>query len=145
MSVYLDRFLNMPAVRLPDPDDTVADPAPLLNGLLDLLDERQQVDAAGRLVARYLNSDGDPDRLLATLGRALLREARDFHTIQMVEAAVCQYEELREVPTVADAATHVLVAAARYLAAHAPTMRSQGQTFEIAQRLSRGERLFEEE
>ena len=38
----------------------------------------------------------------------------------------------------------VLIAAARYLAAHAPTMRAQGQTFNIAQRLARGERLFEE-
>ena len=35
-------------------------------------------------------------------------------------------------------------AAARYLAAHAPTMRAQGQTFTIAQRLQRGEHLFEE-
>ena len=33
---------------------------------------------------------------------------------------------------------------ARYLAAHSPTMRAQGQTFQIAQRLSRGEHLFEE-
>jgi hypothetical protein len=40
---------------------------------------------------------------------------------------------------------HVLVAAARYLAAHAPTMRAQGQTYQIASRLSRGEKLFEEE
>jgi len=38
----------------------------------------------------------------------------------------------------------VLIAGARYLAAHAPTMRSQGQTFGIARRLSHGENLFEE-
>jgi len=38
----------------------------------------------------------------------------------------------------------VLVAAARYLAAHAPTVRAQGQTYQIARRLSRGERLFED-
>jgi hypothetical protein len=38
----------------------------------------------------------------------------------------------------------VLVAAARYLAAHAPTVRAQGQTYQIAHRLQRGERLFEE-
>jgi hypothetical protein len=36
------------------------------------------------------------------------------------------------------------VAAARYLAAHAPTVRAQGQTYQIARRLSRGERFFEE-
>jgi hypothetical protein len=34
------------------------------------------------------------------------------------------------------------VAAARYLAAHSPTMRSQGQTYDIARRLSRGEILL---
>jgi hypothetical protein len=39
---------------------------------------------------------------------------------------------------------HVLIAASRYLAAHAPTMRAQGQTFTIAQRLAHGEKLFEE-
>ncbi len=38
----------------------------------------------------------------------------------------------------------MLVAAARYLAAHAPTVRAQGQTYQIAYRLNRGERLFEE-
>ena len=42
------------------------------------------------------------------------------------------------------AGTHVLVAAARYLAAHAPTVRAPGQTYQIAHRLFRGERLFEE-
>jgi len=41
-------------------------------------------------------------------------------------------------------AVNVLVAAGRYLAAHAPTMRAQGQTYGIAVRLSRGENLFEE-
>ena len=37
-----------------------------------------------------------------------------------------------------------LLAAARYLAAHATTTRSQRQTFDIALRLHRGERLYEE-
>jgi hypothetical protein len=37
-----------------------------------------------------------------------------------------------------------LLAAARYLAAHATTTRSERQTFEIARRLGRGERLYED-
>jgi hypothetical protein len=69
-----------------------------------------------------------------------LREDRDFHTIQTVEAAYRQYEYLRGM----QAGTHVLVAAGRYLAAHSPTVREQGQTYQIAYRLHRGERLFEE-
>jgi hypothetical protein len=40
---------------------------------------------------------------------------------------------------------HILTAATRYLAAHAPTMRSQEQTWQIVDRLQRGARLFEAE
>ncbi len=82
-----------------------------------------------------------PQRLLAVLGKMLLREDRDFHTIQTVEAAFRQYQLLAGTPE----ATHVLIAAARYLAAHAPTVRAQEQTYQIARRLNRGERIFEEE
>jgi hypothetical protein len=119
MSVYLDRFLNVPAARLPEPGEP--------GDLLALLDRRQQVDAAAQHV-------GDPAELVA----ALIREDRDFHTIQCVEAAVRQHELLGgdRLP---------LVAAARYLAAHAPTPRAQRQTFEIARRLHRGDALYEEE
>ena len=39
----------------------------------------------------------------------------------------------------------VVVAAARYLAAHAPTQREMLQTLRIAQRLHRGESVYEEE
>ena len=46
MSVYLDRFLNVPATRLPRPQAD-ADPAALLAELPTLLDGQQQVDEAG--------------------------------------------------------------------------------------------------
>jgi nitrite reductase/ring-hydroxylating ferredoxin subunit len=140
MSVYLDRFLNVPAARLPEPEGTVPDPEVLLGELPKLLDRQQQVNEAGELVARYLHGGGPPERLLAMLGKVLLRENRDFHTIQTVEAAFRQYGLLRATP----GGVHVLVAAARYLAAHAPTMRAQGQTYQIANRLHRGENLFDE-
>ncbi len=140
MSVYLDRFLNVPAARLPEPTDADANPEAVLGQFPGLLDRQQQVNEAGELVARYLQAKGDSDRLLAALGKMLLREDRDFHTIQTMEAAFRQYELLRGTP----AATHVLVAAARYLAAHAPTVRAQRQTYQIALRLHRGDRLFEQ-
>jgi nitrite reductase/ring-hydroxylating ferredoxin subunit len=139
MSVYLDRFLNVPAAPLPQASDMVENPESLLAELPGLLDRQQQVNEAGTLAARYLFSSGRPDLLRAILGRMLLREDRDFHTIQAVEAAFRESELLGQTP----AGAHVLIAAARYLAAHAPTMRAQGQTFQIAQRLCRGERLFE--
>ncbi len=140
MSVYLDRFLNIPPAHVPEPR-AAEDPDEVLREFAGLLDRQQQVNEAGALVARYLHSRGAPDKLKAVLGALLLREDRDFHTIQAVEAAFRLAGRLRETP---GAAATVLVAAARYLAAHAPTVRAQGQTFQIAQRLHRGERLFEE-
>jgi nitrite reductase/ring-hydroxylating ferredoxin subunit len=140
MSVYLDRFLNVPAARLPDPNGKVENADESLQELPQLLDRQQQVNEAGRVVARYLHAGADPGPLLALLGRMLLREDRDFHTIQMMEGAVRQFESLRGTP----AGVHVLAAAARYLAAHAPTVRAEGQTFQIAYRLHRGETVFEE-
>lgn len=140
MSVYLDRFLNVPPARLPQPNGTV-DTKTLLPQLANLLDRQQQVNEAGEMVARYLYSGGDADALLAALGHLLLREDRDFHTIQSVEAAFNQYRILRGTKE----GVHVLIATTRYLAAHSPTVRAEGQTFQIAYRLSRGERLFEEE
>lgn len=139
MSVYLDRFLNVPATRLPLPT-RIADPNTLLDDLSLVFDRQQEVDEAGTLVASFLARGGDPDRLVSALGAALAREDRNFHTIQCVEASVRQFELLRE--TEADGLP--LIAAARYLAAHAPTTRSQRQTFDIARRLHRGERLYEE-
>ncbi len=141
MSVYLDRFLNIPPAKLPEGGGTNARPDDVLAELTALLDRQQQVNAAAALVARYRASEGDPKHLLATLGRLLLREDRDFHTIQCVEAAFRQYALLQDAPE----AWNVLIAAARYLAAHSPTVRAEGQTYQIAQRLHRGEKLFEEE
>lgn len=141
MSIYLDRFLNLPAVALPERNGNHQPPAQVLAGLPGLLDRQQQVNPAARSVADYLDGGGEPRQMLAMLGRLLLREDRDFHTIQCIEAAFRQYTLQPD----AAAQTHVLVAAARYLAAHSPTVRSQGQTYQIAQRLHRGEKLFEGE
>ena len=141
MSIYLDRFLNLPSVRLPQPDP-VSEPDALLDDFAPLLNLQQQVNQAGALAAQYLVSGGCPQKLMAQMGHLLLREDRDFHTIQCVEAAFNQYSIISRES--AERANHVLIAAARYLAAHAPTMRSQLQTYTIARRLSHGENLFEE-
>jgi nitrite reductase/ring-hydroxylating ferredoxin subunit len=138
MVVYLNRFLNVPPAPLPEPAAS-DDPAALLRELPGMLDRQQQVQQTGRLVGAYIANGGAPEPLLAALGHALLREDRNFHTIQAVEAAFQQYRLRRGTPE----GTHVLVAAARYLAAHAPTMRAEGQTYQIAYRLFRGERLFD--
>ncbi|HLA43348.1 MAG TPA: hypothetical protein VJZ27_07945, partial [Aggregatilineales bacterium] len=141
MSVYLYRFLNIPAARIPEAGENNQTSDEALNLLLSLLDKQQQVNEAGQLVVQYLSGQNAPERLLAQLGKALLREDRDFHTIQTLETAFTQYSLLKNDP----AGVHVLVAAARYLAAHAPTVRAQRQTYQIAQRLHHGELLFEGE
>ena len=141
MSVYVDRFLNVPSAPLPKPQARTDDPDAVLEGIPAMLDRQQQIAAVGRAVGSYLYGGGDPDRLIALLGRLLLREDRDFHTIQTYEAAVRQFQLNRDAPE----APHFLIAAARYLAAHAPTVRSQKQTFDIAARLHRGEKVFEDD
>jgi nitrite reductase/ring-hydroxylating ferredoxin subunit len=140
MSVYLDRFLNVPAVPIPESRNAAGDPDELLVGLPVLLNQRHQVNQAAHVVVDYLSGGGDERRLLATLGKLLLREDRDFHTIQMVEGAIRQYQLLEGFPV---ARMHILTAAVRYLAAHAPTMRSQEQTWQIVDRLHNGAELFE--
>jgi len=138
MSVYVDRFLNVPATRLPQAKSN-ADPDILLEDLWRLYNKKQPVDEASVLVASFLAAGGDANRLISALGTALLREDRNFHTIQCLEAAVRQHGLLRG----SENAALPLIAAARYLAAHATTTRSQRQTFDIAQRLHQGETLHE--
>ena len=151
MRVYINRFLNVPAVPLPKPTtiennsngSTFKDPEMLLKELPSLLDKQQQVNQAGQLVVDYLYNGGNPDRLLAAMENVLLREDRNFHSIQMIEAAFRQYSLL----SVEDAAArkNILIAAARYLASHTPTMRVQERTYQIANQLYHGERLFEDQ
>lgn len=144
MAVYLDRFLNVPPARLPGERataDLAGETDEILDAFLTELDTQQQVEPAARLVYRYL-SDGHPvDRLFRTLAISLLREDAEFHSFQMLEAGIRQYEELKGRAE----ADHVLIATARYLAAHAPTQRALNQTAQIALRLSRGEAIYEEE
>jgi hypothetical protein len=141
MSVYLNRFLNVPAVKLPRSTGNSHHEAGLLEELLILLDRQQQVNQAGELTGAYLLSGGDAATFEAALAHALLREDRNFHAIQNVEAAFRQYARSSRT----EAGAHLLIATVRYLAAHSPTMRAQGQTYQIALKLHRGDRLCEDQ
>lgn len=145
MRIYLDRFLNMPAARLPEHRNVSrepSDPGELLTKLLDLTDREQQVNESALVVHRYLTLSHDPKPLVATLGHILLREDAEFHSYQMLEAGTALFEELH--PVNADAANRVLVAVVRYLAAHSPTSRAMRQTARTAVRLHRGDAIYEE-
>jgi len=138
MSVYLDRFLNMPAQRIPEAVHRTADGAVIRAELLERMDTQQQVEQAAQLVATHLASGADPDGLLATLGHAMLREDAGFHAFQIVDAAFKQFQARRGTAS----AGHGLIGMARFVAAHAPTSRAVGQTYHIALRLHRGEDLY---
>jgi nitrite reductase/ring-hydroxylating ferredoxin subunit len=142
MALYLARYLNVPPAALPGEGGDQLGDLPVAAdeiraALLDTFDRQQQVDAAARLVARHLILGHPPESLVATLGHALLREDAGFHAYQMLEAGVRQFREWGA----GDQGRHILIAVARYLAAHFPTARAQLQTADIARRLMRGGEL----
>jgi nitrite reductase/ring-hydroxylating ferredoxin subunit len=142
MAVYLARYLNVPPARLPGEDGQSLDDLPrsqrdIRTALLDAFDRQRQVDTAGRLVARHFRLGHPPHDVIATLAMALLREDASFHAFQMLEAGVRQFGEWGET----DEGCHILIAVARYLAAHSPTERAAYQTADIARRLLRGGEL----
>ena len=139
MSVYLDRFLNMPAQRTPEPlANGAIDGAALRSELLGGMDVQQNVEPSAKVVSDYISGGATPEGIIATLGHSMLREESGFHMFQIVDAAIKQYEERRST----DEGRIVLVALSRFLAAHAPTSRAVQQTFNIALRLHRGEALY---
>ena len=145
MALYLARYLNVPPARIPGDsgdllDDLPTDVEALRAALLDAFDRQRQVDFAARLVARHLTLGHPPRALIATLGRALLREDAGFHAYQMLEAGARQFGEWGNT----DEGRHILIAVARYLAAHSPTERAGLQTADIARRLMRGGELHQE-
>ena len=145
MALYLTRYLNVPPARMPGEDgeqldDLPADEEMIRAALLDAFDRQRQVDLAARLVARHLTLGHSPQTLIATLGRAVLREDAGFHAYQILEAGVRQFTAWGDT----DEGRHILIAVARYLAAHSPTERAALQTADIAQRLMRGGELHQE-
>jgi hypothetical protein len=145
IALYLSRYLNVPPARIPGEggdllDDLPTDIEALRGALLDAFDRQRQIDLGARLVARHLSLGHPPQALIVTLGRALLREDADFHAYQMLEAGVRQFAEWGNTGE----GWHILIAVARYLAAHSPTERAALQTADIARRLMRGGELHQE-
>ena len=143
MALHLARYLNVPSAALPG-EDVSLDALPAAEediraALLDAFDRQQQVDTAARLTARHLILGHAPETLIATLAHVLLREDAGFHAYQMLEAGVAQFREWGG----GAAGRHVLIAVARYLAAHSPTERAALQTADIARRLMRGGELHQ--
>ncbi len=136
LRVYLDRFLNIPAARLPHATEgTLAE-------LALCFDEQGQVDRAGNIVWGYLHSGGDRESLIAALGHHMLNEDPEFHAYQSFEASV---RHCYSWPRDSDESAFALVGFARFLAAHTPSRRELPNVLAISRRLRRGEHLFEAE
>src|SRR5262249_28336799 len=121
MALYLTRYLNVPPARIPGEggeqlDDLPRDVEMIRAALLDAFDRQRQIDLAARLVARHLTLGHSPQALITTLAGAVLREDAGFHSYQMLEAGVRQFIVCADT----DEGRHILIAVARYLAAHSP-------------------------
>jgi nitrite reductase/ring-hydroxylating ferredoxin subunit len=144
MALYLTRYLNVPPARIPGEhgeqlDDLPTDAEAIRAALLDAFDRQRQVDLVARLVARHLTLGHSSQTLIATLAHAMLREDAGFHAYQMLEAGVRQFTAWDDISE----RQHILIAVARYLAAHSPTERATLQTADIARRLMRGGELHQ--
>lgn len=135
LSVYLDRFLNVPPARPPTAEQGS------LAALAACFDVQGAVDEAGREAYGFLRSGGSRAELVATLAHLMLAEDVGFHTYQHFEAAVRQAAAW---PDGSEEEALILSSAARFLSAHAPTRRELPTVISIASRLRRGEHLFED-
>jgi nitrite reductase/ring-hydroxylating ferredoxin subunit len=142
ISVYQDRFLNVPAARLPG-DSSLADlptrSEELRKLLLETLNSQADVDGAARLVLRHLRLGLPVEDLFDALAFATAREDFDFHAMQVLEAGVQQFREWGGGPE----GEQILVGVVRQLAAFCPTPRAGLQTATIAVRLDRGDKMYE--
>ena len=132
MSVHLGRYLNVPKQPIPAPSGA----SPAREELLAAFDVHGQVNETAGIVADLL-AKSQHGEAVSALGHALLREDAEFHQFQIYEAGVRQYRQFAGRPL----GDHVLIGVARFLTAHAPSVRAVGQTYAIAARLHRGDAL----
>ena len=130
---YLDRFLNVPAARLPQST------AATLDELARCWEVQGAVDEAGQAAYGFLRAGGRREELVAALGHALVQEDAGFHWFQVVEAGARQAMAW---PEGSEESALILTGVARFLAAHTPTRRELATVVRTAARLRRGEALY---
>lgn len=148
IAVYIDRYLNVPPAKLATDknlEELPLEAEALRGALLELLDQRAEIDTAACIVSRYVRCGHSVPHLIDTLTFAAVREDIDFHCLQVIEASARQCAAWAAHGTTGDEIEHILVGAVRNLAAHCPTRRAGQQTANIALRLHRGDRVFEDE
>ncbi|MDH4145792.1 MAG: Rieske 2Fe-2S domain-containing protein [Acidimicrobiia bacterium] len=133
LRVHLDRFLNIPAARLPA--GGVGD----LRALAACWERQGGVDEAGTIAAAHVRGGASPHELAHALLEALLDEDAGFHWYQLTEAMLGQALDW---PAGSEPQALLFAGLARFLAAHTPTRRETRSVFDVARRLRRGEELF---
>jgi tRNA uridine 5-carbamoylmethylation protein Kti12 len=137
LKIYLDRFLNIPPFKILNGSPGESKEK-LLKSLVDLLNRRYMIDDVVYVVADYIANGYEDEDLLRTICRSVAREDADFHTMQMLDAGISIYRDLRS-----DAHRKiVLIAIARYTASQAPTDRRTSQVANIALKLHTGQSLY---
>ena len=142
MSIYVDRFLNIPRAQLPGEtrlEKLPIEPSSLREGILSCLDQRKGWSEVPNLVVRYLRLGHPEADLVDTLTFATVREDLDFHKLQVLEAGITQAQLWRPGSIEREL---FYIAVARHLAAHCPTRRSSSQSVAIALRLHQGEEIY---
>lgn len=142
MSIYVDRFLNIPHAQIPGEthlENLPAAPGALREGILSALDQRKGWSEVPSLVVRYLRLGHPEPDLVDTLTFATVREDLDFHKLQVIEAGVTQAHGWRPGSIEREL---LYTAVARHLAAHCPTRRSSSQSVAVALRLHQGEEIY---
>jgi nitrite reductase/ring-hydroxylating ferredoxin subunit len=142
LSVFMDRFLNVPPARLPKDSEITELPdgfEELKAELLGCFDRHANVTGVTRAVSRYIRLGHPVDQLVDILTLATVREDIDFHTLQVLEAAVKLSKEIDDPEQIES----VFVGVARQLAAICPTPRASHQRANVASRLERGDKIYE--
>ena len=144
LAVYMDRFLNVPAAKLPDEapehEKLSTDAKALREMLLEQLNQQSRIDETARIVSHYMKLKFPLAPLFDTLAYATVREDLDFHTLQVLEAGFQQCKEWEGQPH----AAHILVGVIRNLAAVCPTARARLRTAVTALKLHHGDRIYED-
>jgi nitrite reductase/ring-hydroxylating ferredoxin subunit len=145
LSVFQDRYLNIPNVSLPNPDEELVgsyrNNSNWHRDLLDTLNEKRSWRIFPEQVVAVYRAGRGLAELIDMLSAATLREDFDFHKLQCVDAGAAQAKLWKG----QEEAEHILAGVARHLTSHAPTPRGQSKMINIAKRLQRGEKLYEDD
>ena len=144
ISIYRDRFLNVPCIRLLKQgasfDNLPKDAAGLCQHLLKLLDRHAMVKEAARVVACYVRLALPLEPLFDSLTFATVREDLSYTHWMVLDAGIHLAQEARSQEDL----EFILVGVVRHLAVVCPTPRAEIKPAIVGLRLNKGEKIYED-